>query len=184
MRKMQSTFELQLQYNAECTAYTDALWEKIWLLTPGGDFHALPPEWPYHGPKFSPPMFTHYQRRQVASECNPEWSYIKVVMILHQAFFPFIMCCPNCCGRNVQSNGWMATGHQEVHGLREEECVLSIQFRCLDCAAARRREGGGAGKSDEKYCFSMTNLDFWQGISLWDIPCECQYFCFNIMCLH
>ncbi|KAI1781613.1 hypothetical protein LXA43DRAFT_908282, partial [Ganoderma leucocontextum] len=160
----------QLKYNAECTAYTDALWEKIRPLTPGGECRALPLEWPFHGAKFSPPTFSHYQRRQVASECNPEWSYIKSVMILHQAFFPFIARCPNCRSRNVQPNGWTATGHREVHGLREEECVLGVQVRCVDCAA--KREGGGSGESDEKYCFSTTNPEFWQAISLWDIPRE------------
>ena len=169
-RKTQSTYEPQLRYNAECMAYTDTLWEKVRPLSPGEEYHTLSPDWPFHGPRFPAPTFTHYQWRQVASECNPKWSYIKTVIILHQVFFPFLMCCPNCCGCDVQPNGWTATGHREVHGLQDEECVLGVQFQCVDCFV--KRGNGGPGESDEKYCFSMTNPEFWQGISLWDIPRE------------
>lgn len=91
-------------------------------------------------------------------------------MIIHQAWFPFIMRCPNCRSRNVQPNGWTATGHREVHGLCHEECVLGVQFRCVDCAARRAEGGGSEDTADEKYCFSTTNPEFWQKISLWEIP--------------
>ncbi len=71
-RKTQSSFEPQLRYNTECTAYADALWDKIRPSKPGEEYRVLPLDWPYHGPKFPSPTFTHYLRRQVASECNPE----------------------------------------------------------------------------------------------------------------
>ncbi|KAI1797609.1 hypothetical protein LXA43DRAFT_840902, partial [Ganoderma leucocontextum] len=158
----------QLKWNAECTAYTDALWEKVRPSKPGDEWRALPSDWLFCGPEFDPPTFTHYQRRQVASQCNPEWSYIKRLKIIHQVFFPFIARCPNCRSRNVQPNGWTATGHREVHGLHSEECVIGVQFRCIDCAA--KREEGEWRDSDEKYCFSTTNPEFWQKVSLWDIP--------------
>ena len=64
----------------------------------------------------------------------------------------------------MQLNGWTVTGHWEVHGLWEEECVLGVQFRCVDCLA--KQENSGLGESDEKDCFSMTNPEFWQGMSL------------------
>ncbi|KAI1781856.1 hypothetical protein LXA43DRAFT_977872 [Ganoderma leucocontextum] len=103
-------------------------------------------------------------------------------MIIHQAWFPFIARCPNCRSRNVQPNGWTATGHREVHGLRRKECVLGVQFRCVDCAA-KRAEGGGSEEADEKYCFSTTNAEFWQKMSLWEIPREyyCTRWCFTLL---
>ncbi len=167
-RKTQSTFEPQLKFNAECTAYTDALWDKIRPTKPSGEFLALPSDWPLCGSEFNPPTFMHYQRRQVASECNPEWAYIKTCRVLHQVFFPWIARCPNCHSQNVQMNGWTATGHREVHGLSSEECVIGVQFRCLECAA--RRDAGVSGGTEEKYCFSTTNPEFWDKVALWDIP--------------
>ena len=151
-------------------AYTNALWEKVCPLNPGEVYCTLPPDWPFHSPRFPTPTFTHYQWCQVALECNPEWSYIKTTIILHWVFFLFIMHCPNCHGHNVQPNRWMVTGHREVYGLQEEECILGVQFWCVDCLV--KWENSGLGESDEKYCFLTTNPEFWQGMSLWEIPRE------------
>ncbi|PIL30720.1 hypothetical protein GSI_06888 [Ganoderma sinense ZZ0214-1] len=158
-RKTQSTFEPQLKFNAECIAYTDATWDRIRPTTTGGEFLALPPDWLFAGPEFYPPTFLQYQRRHVASDCNPEWAYVKVCRLLHPLFFPWIGRCPICHSRDVDMTGWTATGHREVHGLSSEECVIGVQFRCGVC-----RTG------DEKYCFSTTNPEFWAGIALSDIP--------------
>lgn len=151
--------------------YTNTLWEKVQPASPGGEWLALPTDWLLCGPCFPPPTFSHYQLRQVASDCDPEWAYIKTVMVIHQVFFPFIARCLNCHSRNVRPNGWTSTGHREVHGLSAEECMIGVQFQCVDCAAGR--EGGGSGDSDEKrYCFLTTSLEFWEKMSLWEIPRE------------
>ncbi|PIL30719.1 hypothetical protein GSI_06887 [Ganoderma sinense ZZ0214-1] len=167
-RKTQSTFEPQLKFNAECMAYTDATWDRIKPTKAGGEFFALPLDWPFAGPEFHPPGFLQYQRRHVASDCNPEWVYIKVCRILHPLFFPWIARCPNCHSRDVDMTGWTGTGHREVHGLASEECVIGVQFRCEGCAKARGT--GTSGGSDEKYCFSTTNPEFWAKVALSDIP--------------
>ena len=146
------------------------MWEKIRLSKDGEEYRALPLDWPYHGPKFPAPSFIHYLRRQVASECDPEWSYIKDLTLVHPAWFPFIMRCPGCKSPNVKLSGWTATGHREVHGLRREECVLRVQLRCGDCE--KKRAEGGSDGADDQYCFSTMNPDFWQRMSLWEIPRE------------
>ncbi|PIL26811.1 hypothetical protein GSI_11072 [Ganoderma sinense ZZ0214-1] len=165
-RKSQSTFEPQLKFNSQCTAYTEALWDRVQPTSSGGEWAALPADWPAYGPRFYPPTFGQYQLRQVASDCDPEWAYIKVLMVIHQVYFPFVMRCPNCHSRNTKPNGWTSTGHREVHGLSAEECVIGVQFRCKDCEA-RRRSGGDL---DATYCYSTTSPEFWQKMSLWEIP--------------
>lgn len=120
----------------------------------------------------------HYQRRQVASDCNPEWAYIKVCRIIHPVFFPWILHCPNCHSRDIELSGWTGTGHREVHGLSSEECVIGVQLRCSDCG--KRRE---AGESEERYCFSTTSSAFWEKVSLWDIPREWNFFFHYVLCL-
>ncbi|KAI1789748.1 hypothetical protein LXA43DRAFT_865817, partial [Ganoderma leucocontextum] len=93
-RRTQSQFVPQISFVGECTAYTDTLHDRIKPAKGTSEWCALPPNWPLYGPLFEPPTFTHYHRRKGVSECNPEWSYIKSVRILHHVFYPFLARCP------------------------------------------------------------------------------------------
>ena len=56
-----------------------------------------------------------------------------------------------------------------------------MQLRCNDCAPKKNQRGkgkeeedvvGGGDSGGSKYCWVTTNAEFWEKLSLWEIPRE------------
>jgi hypothetical protein len=126
-------------------------------------------EVPILGPRFLPPGYTHLQNRISTPLIEPKTAYLKPINIVHPLYYPDIAKCPECCSENTSWQGWTATGHREVHGVRRKETALGYQLECKDCKPEKGVRSHNAAPS---YCFATTNTSFWKKTEHWEIPRE------------
>lgn len=114
-------------------------------------------------PRFTPPAFLHYMRRDVTPAIIPEYAYISAFTAIHPVFYPAeLVSCPQCGSSEILWDGWNATGARNVYGVRMNERALGYQLRCKDCKT--NKAPGGS------YCFATTSCVFWEKWEHWKIP--------------
>ncbi|KAF8176924.1 hypothetical protein BJ912DRAFT_930520 [Pholiota molesta] len=127
---------------------------------------------PLLGPRFSPPTFLHYMRRDITPAIHPEYAYMKPLTVVHPVFFPILAQCPQCeSSSEIRWDGWNGTGGRSVHGVRFNERTIGYQLRCKNCkTAAENATRTSSDSPDIGYCFATTNYEFWEKWEHWRIP--------------
>lgn len=134
-RPKQSVYEPQLRFEANAVEYVNYLSSQT--LSSGKPNKTLSNRIPIFGPRFVPPSYSHYQRRNSAGKMTPEVMYLRPLNIVHPFYYPQLAHCPSCGSKNIKWNGWTATGARELHGVHSEERALGFQLNCEDCKQAR-----------------------------------------------
>jgi hypothetical protein len=158
----------QLQWEAEVVEYVDYLYSKLTVHgNASADAKKAPKtvdrSVPVLGPRFVPPAFLHYMRRDATPTIKPEYAYIPALTAVHPVFYPTeLVDCPRCSSSDIRWDGWNGTGARDVFGVRRNERALGYQLRCNNCKSNAEESG--------KYCFATTNSKFWHKWEHWKIP--------------
>jgi hypothetical protein len=169
-RPAQSTDAAQLEWAANIVQYVNYIYTATTVR--GGPKHGSAPpslrsEVPVLGPRFLPPTYLHLQKRSATPTIEPESTYLKPLNIVHPFYYPSLAECPQCGSDKVAWQGWTATGHREVYGVRREETALGFQLQCEPCMAQPNDENA---TGDGAYRFATTNVKFWENKEHWEIP--------------
>ena len=174
----QSVDPEQLKFEANIVAYLNEL--NSYTFYHGNSAHAgevrpLPTNFPILGPRFVHPSYLEGNLTNPGSaKVDPHVALIMPVNVIHPVYYTRtrknLRRCPRCGEENVKNvhwNGWGATGHREVFGVRRPETALGYQLRCRTCQAA-------GGERAASHCFATTSPEFWAGWKFWEIPRELQ----------
>lgn len=133
---------------------------------------SLKKEVPLLGPIFVPPSYQCLSKRSNFPVITPETAYLVPLTVVHPFYHSGLLnACPRCDLKDINWDGWNATGPREVYGLYRNERVIGYQLRCKSC------KGGGKGKSS---CCVTTNPFFWEKWEYWRIPRESWFILLNV----
>ncbi|CDO77058.1 hypothetical protein BN946_scf184455.g8 [Trametes cinnabarina] len=171
-RSSQSHCMQQLEWEAHGVEYVSWAYNSVKANAP------LKADIPLLGPRFQPPTYLHMQRRDSRKSATPGIAYLKTITIVHPLYYPELTQCPRCDakGSDVAWNGWVATGHREVHGLEREETALGYQLRCARCQKEVKAQQASSKNGEGTYCFATTNHSFWERREHWEIPAGIPFF--------
>ncbi|THH19481.1 hypothetical protein EW146_g1687 [Bondarzewia mesenterica] len=161
----------QLEWEAHVVEYVSYIYDatKVHANAKKG---TIPPtlvnDIPIYGPRFLPPDYLHLQKRQSVPLIEPVTAYLKPLHIIHPFYYGNLARCPQCHSEDVRWDGWTATGHRELHGIRREEGALGYQLRCKPCEEKHGKHTRGGEKGH--FCFATTNSTFWEKWEYWEMP--------------